>query len=85
MGIVPGRAPGGRRAALRLFAAAELKIDANAMEGFMPSQYDEILGLKAMGLHTVVIAALGYRHPEDFYQHLIKVRRPQEELFINFN
>jgi len=65
-----------------LLAAAELKIDANAMEGFMPSQYDEILGLKQQGLHAVVIAAVGCRHPEDFYQHMAKVRRPKDELFI---
>ncbi|SDE98786.1 Nitroreductase [Mucilaginibacter pineti] len=65
-----------------LMAAAEMKIDANAMEGFMPYQYDEILGLKQKGLHAVVIAAVGYRHPEDFYQHMIKVRKPNNELFI---
>jgi len=65
-----------------LLAAAELKIDANAMEGFMSAQYDEILGLKQKGLHAVVIAAVGYRHPEDFYQHMVKVRRPENELFI---
>jgi nitroreductase len=66
-----------------LLAAANLKIDANAMEGFMPSQYDEILGLKEKGLHAIVIAATGHRHLEDFYQHLVKVRRPENELFIN--
>jgi nitroreductase len=66
-----------------LFAAAEMRIDANAMEGFMPSQYDEILGLKQKGPHAVVIAAVGYRHPEDFYQHMVKVRRPDDEIFIN--
>jgi len=65
-----------------LLAAAGLKIDANAMEGFMPSQYDEILGLKEKGLHAVVIAAVGYRHPEDFYQHMEKIRRAENELFI---
>ena len=65
-----------------LLTAAELRIDANAMEGFMPARYDEILGLTQMGLHAVVIAAVGYRHPEDFYQHMIKVRRPEDEIFI---
>nr|WP_067056410.1 NAD(P)H-dependent oxidoreductase [Mucilaginibacter sp. L294] len=67
-----------------LLTAAEMKIDANAMEGFMPSQYDEILSLKQKGLHAVVIAAVGYRHPEDFYQHMVKVRRPNNEIFITF-
>jgi nitroreductase len=65
-----------------LLAAAEKKIDANAMEGFLPNQYDEILGLERIGLHAVVIAAAGRRHPEDVYQHLLKVRRSGDELFI---
>lgn len=66
-----------------LSAAAQLGIDANPMEGFIPSAYDEILGLKQRGLSSVVIAGLGYRHPDDAYQYLKKVRKPAEELFIN--
>jgi nitroreductase len=66
-----------------LLAAADLKIDANAMEGFIPSQYDEILGLADKGLHAVVIAGVGHRHAEDSYQYHTKVRRPENEMFIN--
>ena len=52
------------------------------MEGFDANQYDEILGLKEKGLHAGVILAVGYRSSEDGYQHLAKVRRCAEELFI---
>jgi nitroreductase len=62
--------------------AAEMNIDACPMEGFDPNQFDEILGLKEKGLKSVVIMAVGYRSSEDGYQHLAKVRRCKEELFI---
>ncbi|MDT4792480.1 putative NAD(P)H nitroreductase YfkO [compost metagenome] len=63
--------------------AAFLKVDATPMEGFSPEQFDEILGLEALGLSTAVIAAIGYRHEEDATQHFKKVRKSNEELFIN--
>lgn len=66
-----------------LFAAAQMGIDANPMEGFMPAEYDEILGLQEKGLSAVVIACVGARHQEDFFQHFKKVRKPSSELFIN--
>ena len=62
--------------------AALLKIDATPMEGFNAQQFDEILGLDKLGLSTAVIAAVGYRHEEDDFQHFKKVRKPQNELFI---
>lgn len=62
--------------------AAMLKIDATPMEGFIPERFDEILGLDMLGLTTTVIAPVGYRHSEDSFQHLKKVRKPHEELFI---
>jgi len=52
------------------------------MEGFDPDQFDEILGLKAKGLKSVVLLAVGYRSTGDDYQHLAKVRRSKEEIFI---
>ncbi len=64
-----------------LNAAAELKIDVTPMEGFVPDQYDEILGLKEKGLHATLVATVGYRHDEDDTQHYIKVRKPKSELF----
>lgn len=63
--------------------AASLKIDATPMEGFNAQQFDEILGLEKLGLTTAVIAAVGYRHEEDTTQHYKKVRKSNEEFFIN--
>jgi len=63
--------------------ASFLKIDATPMEGFSPEQFDEILGLDKLGLTTAVIAVVGYRHEEDAAQHYKKVRKSNEELFIN--
>ena len=65
-----------------LNAAAELKIDATPMEGFDATQYDEILGLSALGLHTSLVAPIGYRSSEDDAQHYAKVRKSNEDLFI---
>lgn len=64
-----------------LNAAAELKIDVTPMEGFLPEQYNEILGLKEKGLHATLVATIGYRHDEDDTQHYAKVRKPITELF----
>lgn len=66
-----------------LTAAAEMGIDACPMEGFNPAQFDEILGLKEKGLTTAVIAAVGFRAEDDSYSKLVKVRKPEEELFIH--
>jgi nitroreductase len=65
-----------------LNAAAELKIDATPMEGFVPEQVNEILGLDKLGLNATLIATLGYRHTEDATQHYAKVRKSEENLFI---
>jgi nitroreductase len=66
-----------------LSSAALLGIDACPMEGFDRAQYDEILGLKAKGLASAVIATVGYRSPEDKYAAAPKVRFPKEQLFIH--
>jgi nitroreductase len=65
-----------------LNVAAELKIDATPMEGFVPAQVNEILGLNKLGLNATLIATLGYRHDEDATQHYKKVRKSNEDLFI---
>ena len=57
-------------------------IDASPMEGFDKAKYDEILGLAAMGLHSVVICAVGMRG-DDKYAGAKKVRYSQEELFLS--
>jgi nitroreductase len=66
-----------------LAGAALLGIDACPMEGFDRSQYDEILGLKAKGYSSAVIATVGYRRPTDKYAAAPKVRFPREQVFLN--
>jgi nitroreductase len=63
-------------------AAALLKIDTTPMEGFDAAKVNHILKLDEEGLNAAVIASIGYRHDEDANQHLKKVRKPNEELFI---
>ena len=65
-----------------LSAAADLGIDACPMEGFEPGRFDEILGLRELGLTTSVIAPIGFR-ADDALSKAKKVRRPKEELFIH--
>lgn len=57
-----------------LASAAVLGIDACPMEGVVPAQYDEILGLPAQGYATVCVAAAGRRAEDDAYAALEKVR-----------
>ena len=66
-----------------IYSASLLKIDATPMEGFESHKFDEILQLDKMELQTAVIAAVGYRHPQDKNQHYKKVRKQKEELFIH--
>ncbi|PTT81092.1 NAD(P)H-dependent oxidoreductase, partial [Pelomonas sp. HMWF004] len=50
------------------------------MEGFVPAEVDEILGLRARGLRSVLLMPLGYRQPDgDWLVNLKKVRRPTEQ------
>jgi nitroreductase len=66
-----------------LTSAALLGIDACPMEGFDHAQYDEILGLKAKGYSSAVVATLGYRLPTDKYAGAPKVRFAREQIFLN--
>ena len=50
------------------------------MEGFSSEAVDEILGLRARGLRSVVIIPLGYRQEDgDWLVKLEKVRRPRDQ------
>ena len=63
-----------------LMAAAEQEVDSTPMEGFDPKAIDEILGLSARGLRSVVILPLGYREEDkDWLVNLKKVRRPNAQ------
>jgi nitroreductase len=64
-------------------SAALLGIDTCPIEGFVPSEYDKLLGLKKggeQGFTSVVVAVVGYRSSEDKYASFAKVRLPAEEL-----
>jgi nitroreductase len=57
-----------------LSACAQLQIDACPMEWFDLKKYDEILWLEKDGLASCVIIAAWYRHVDDPYAWLSKVR-----------
>jgi nitroreductase len=61
-------------------AAALLGVDTCPMEGFQPEKFDEILGLEAQGLTSVLLCPAGYRSEDDRYAHLPKVRFKTEDL-----
>ncbi|MBM1107989.1 NAD(P)H-dependent oxidoreductase [Aurantibacter crassamenti] len=65
-----------------LSAAATLKIDSCPMEGFDAKEYNKILDLDKKNLNASVVITLGYRSEEDETQHYKKVRKSNEELFI---
>jgi nitroreductase len=63
-----------------LIAAAYEEVDSTPMEGFSPEAVDEILGLTALGLRSVIILPLGYREEDkDWLVNLTKIRRPHDE------
>ncbi|MGZ3702854.1 MAG: NAD(P)H-dependent oxidoreductase, partial [Bdellovibrionota bacterium] len=63
-----------------LESAALLRIDATPMEGFDPAAYDQILGLEGKGWRSTAVVALGYRHKDDSYQDLKKVRYAEADV-----
>jgi len=63
-----------------LTCAAVLGVDACPMEGFVPAEFDAVLGLAGQGLASVVACALGYRSPGDKYASAPKVRFPRSQL-----
>ena len=66
-----------------LAAAGELQLDTTPMEGFIPAKLDELLGLEAKGLHSVLILAIGERdEATDYMVNVKKVRTPKSELFV---
>ncbi|KAF7600726.1 MAG: NAD(P)H nitroreductase [Candidatus Dactylopiibacterium carminicum] len=63
-----------------LLGAAALDVDACPIEGFDATVLDEELGLRARGLTSVVIVALGYSGGEDFNAKLPKSRLPVDRV-----
>lgn len=68
---------------MAIAAAAEQKVDATPIEGFVPEQLDELLGLADLGLKSVTILALGYRdEANDWLVNMKKVRITTEDFVI---
>lgn len=65
-----------------LIACAMEDVDTCPIGGFVPSQYDEILGLSEKGLTASLVMAIGYRSEEDWNSKYSKGRKPLDELFI---
>lgn len=58
------------------------KIDSCPMEGFSPEKYDEVLGLEAHGLSSVLVLPVGYRAEDDMFSDMAKVRKSVAESVI---
>jgi nitroreductase len=81
----PGRAAWAARQAYialgtLLTSAALLGLDACPMEGVVPAQYNEILGLTGTGYTALFVATLGYRSATDAYATLPKVRFDRDQV-----
>ncbi|MGY5252170.1 nitroreductase family protein [Sphingobacterium spiritivorum] len=71
---------------LAIAAAAEQKVDATPMEGFVNEQLDDLLELKKYGLKSVTILALGYRDSEnDWLVNMKKVRKDVKDFVISLD
>lgn len=64
-----------------IFAAALEQVDSCPMEGFKKELMEQILGLDSENESVAVTLALGYRAEDDAFQHLKKVRKPDEKLY----
>lgn len=63
---------------LAMAQAAELHIDSTPMEGFDNAKLDELLGLAAKGMKSVLMLPIGYRDEEgDWLMNQKKVRKPK--------
>jgi nitroreductase len=65
-----------------LAAAAMIGVDTCPMEGFDPSAFDELLGLRQAGYASTVVATAGYRSPEDGMARMKKVRPSEHEVLV---
>lgn len=65
-----------------LTVCAVLDIGSCPMEGFIPEEYDEILGLEAMNLASVLVLPVGFPHPDDPNAKNKKVRRSEDQFLV---
>lgn len=63
-----------------IFAAALENVDTCPMEGFDRQKTEEILEIDTAKQIVTVTLALGYRDPEDEFQNMQKIRKPNEKL-----
>lgn len=69
--------------AMAIAAAAEQKVDATPIEGFLSDKLDELLKLRDSGYRSTVILPLGYRkEEEDWLVNMKKVRLPKDKFII---
>jgi len=61
---------------------AVLEIDSCPMEGFIPAEYDKVLGLTERGIASVLALPIGYRAEDDLFSSMKKVRKPLEDSCI---
>jgi len=64
-----------------MYAAALENVDSCPMEGFRQDVIEHILDVNPETEKVTVSLALGYRSEEDHFQHMKKVRKPNEKLF----
>lgn len=60
--------------------AAMLGVDACPMEGFVPQEFDRVLGLDNENYTTAVLCPVGYRAETDWLANLPKVRFEENDL-----
>jgi nitroreductase/dihydropteridine reductase len=63
-----------------LTVCAQQQIDSCPMEGFVPEEIDQLLGLQEKGLKSTLLLPVGHRSDDDGMSQLKKVRRPQQEM-----
>ena len=63
-----------------MVACAALRIDSCPMEGFLPDEYNRLLGLDQQNLHATLVLPVGYRAADDAFASFEKVRRPIDEI-----
>lgn len=61
------------------------EIDSCPMEGFIPEDYDALLGLNEKGLTSVLVLPVGYRADDDMFSTFKKVRKDMDESVIEIN
>lgn len=65
--------------------AAVMGIDTCPMEGIDAKGYDKVLNLETTGFGTIASVACGYRHPDDKYQSIQKIRFDKDDIISHLD